>query len=102
VGSSKAKEWIFTARKFDAQEALDAGLVSSLHPRTALLDAAMAMANLIAGHDQDAVRQSKRVIDAATLDEHAVDLEAEINRGLRGTDSQAARFREATRRVTGR
>ncbi len=102
VGTSKAKEWIYTARKFDAREALEAGLVSSLHPRAGLLDAAMEMAQLIAGHDQGAVRESKRVIDAATLDADAVRLENEVNRGLRGTDTQTARFREATRKVTGR
>jgi enoyl-CoA hydratase/carnithine racemase len=102
VGSSRAKEWIFTARKFGAKEALDAGLVSSLHRRGDLLGAAMEMAHLIAGHDQDAVRESKRVIDAASLDQDAVHLEGEINRGLRGTGNQTARFREATRKVTGR
>src|SRR5207237_10773067 len=37
-----------TGRVFGAQEALDAGLVRSLHPKEALLDAAYALAHEIA------------------------------------------------------
>jgi len=48
------------------------------------------------------VRASKRVIDAATLPEEAVRLENEANRELRGSPEQTERFRDATRRVTGR
>jgi enoyl-CoA hydratase/carnithine racemase len=102
VGASKAKEWIFTARKFDAQEALAAGLVSSLHAPPDLLPAAMEMAETIASMSPSAVQESKRVIDAASLSEDAERLESEINRRLRGTAEQTERFREATRRVTGR
>jgi enoyl-CoA hydratase/carnithine racemase len=102
VGASKAKEWIFTARKFDAQEALAAGLVSSLHAPGDLLPAAMAMAETIAGMSPSAVQESKRVIDAASLSDEAEQLESEINRRLRGTPEQSQRFRDATRRVTGR
>lgn len=102
VGTSKAKEWIYTARKFDAAEALEAGLLSAVHPLNEVLPAALAMAELIANHDVDAVRESKRVIDAATLDDDAVQLEVDINRSLRGSPKQTERFRDATRRVTGR
>jgi enoyl-CoA hydratase/carnithine racemase len=102
VGASKAKEWIFTARKFDAHEALAAGLVSSLHAPEDLLPAALAMAGTIASMSPSAVQESKRVIDAATLSDEAERLETEINRRLRGTPEQTERFRDATRRVTGR
>jgi enoyl-CoA hydratase/carnithine racemase len=44
VGISKACEWVFTGRIFGAQEALDAGLVRSVHPREELLDAARELA----------------------------------------------------------
>jgi hypothetical protein len=49
-----------------------------------------------------AVQESKRVIDAATLSDEAEALENSINRRLRGTPEQSSRFRDATRRVTGR
>ena len=102
VGASRAKDWIFTARTFDAREALEAGLVSSLHKPEDLLPAALAMAEVIAGHDPAAVRESKRVIDAATLDDGARQMEDSANRRLRGSEEQTRRFRAATRNVTGR
>jgi enoyl-CoA hydratase/carnithine racemase len=48
VGISRAMEWAATGRVFSAQEALDAGLVRSLHPRAELLDAARELAHEIA------------------------------------------------------
>jgi enoyl-CoA hydratase/carnithine racemase len=48
VGISRAMEWVATGRVFGAQEALDGGLVHSLHPGDALLDAARALAREIA------------------------------------------------------
>jgi enoyl-CoA hydratase/carnithine racemase len=47
VGISRAMEWVATGRVFTAQEALEAGLVRSLHPRAELLDAARALAGEI-------------------------------------------------------
>lgn len=48
VGISRAMEWVATGRVFPASEALDAGLVRSLHPAGELLDAAHALAREIA------------------------------------------------------
>jgi enoyl-CoA hydratase/carnithine racemase len=48
VGISRAMEWVATGRVFSAQEALDGGLVRSLHPAGELLDAANAIAREIA------------------------------------------------------
>ncbi|WP_040796978.1 enoyl-CoA hydratase-related protein [Nocardia higoensis] len=48
VGLAKAKEWMLTGRLIEADEALAAGLVTSLHPRETLLDAAYALAREIA------------------------------------------------------
>ena len=48
VGISTALEWCYTGRIFGAKEALDAGLVRSIHPQTELLDAARALAREIA------------------------------------------------------
>lgn len=102
VGAARAKEIIFTAKKFGAQEALEWGLVSAVLPREELVPAAIAMAEQIAANSSSAVRSSKAVIDEATLHQAAVEMEVEANKVLRGTDEQVARFREATTRVTGR
>lgn len=102
VGAAKAKELIFTARRFDAAEALACGLVNAVYEQAALLPAALAMAEAIAANSVAAVRASKQVIDAATLSDAARTLEAETNRTLRGSPEQVARFRDATQRVTGR
>ena len=48
VGISRAMEWVATGRVFSAQEALDGGLVRSLHPAAELLEAARALAREIA------------------------------------------------------
>jgi enoyl-CoA hydratase/carnithine racemase len=48
VGISRAMEWASTGRVFSAQEALEGGLVRSLHPSGELLDAARALATEIA------------------------------------------------------
>jgi enoyl-CoA hydratase/carnithine racemase len=48
VGISRAMEWVATGRVFDAAEALDGGLVRSVHPKAELLDAAHALAREIA------------------------------------------------------
>lgn len=102
VGAARAKELIFTARRFDAAEALAWGMVNAVYPQAELLSAALAMAATIAANSVPAVRAAKRVIDAATLVDAARELEAEANRTLRGSPEQTARFRAATARVTGR
>jgi enoyl-CoA hydratase/carnithine racemase len=48
VGMQTALEWCMTGRIFGADEALDRGLVRSVHPRAELLDAARAIAREIA------------------------------------------------------
>ena len=48
VGLQTALEWCMTGRLFDAQEALERGLVRSVHPQAELMDAARAIAREIA------------------------------------------------------
>ena len=48
VGISRAMEWVSTGRVFSAQEALEAGLIRSLHPAGELLEAAHDLAREIA------------------------------------------------------
>jgi enoyl-CoA hydratase len=77
VGDALAIELLLTGRVLDADEALAAGLVSSLHPADELLGAAHALADRIAANDPRATQLTKRVF-AAPRDQHpAVDLEAQ-------------------------
>lgn len=48
VGISRAMEWVATGRVFSAREALEAGLVRSVHPAAELLNAARELAREIA------------------------------------------------------
>lgn len=48
VGMQTALEWCMTGRIFGAQEALDRGLVRSVHPQAELMDAARGLAREIA------------------------------------------------------
>jgi len=50
VGISRAVEWAATGRVFSAREALEGGLVRSVHPPDELLDAARALAREIVEH----------------------------------------------------
>lgn len=50
VGISKAAEWCYSGRIFDAQEALSGGLVRSVHAADDLLPAAQELAQEIAEH----------------------------------------------------
>ncbi|MCB1691611.1 MAG: hypothetical protein KDI19_02540 [Pseudomonadales bacterium] len=102
VGAAIAKEWILTARKIDAVEAEHHGLVNRLYDQPDLLPAALETARMIAANSESAVRISKEVIDLATLDGDARAREASANKSLRGSEEQTARFKAATKRVTGR
>ena len=76
VGSSKAKEIIFTGQNFGAEEALKIGLVSQVVPAEELMDAAMDMAGKIAKNAQIAVRRSKDAINAG--------MQCDIRTGISG------------------
>ena len=102
VGAARAKEFILTARKIGADEALSSGIVSYLYETDQVLAKALEIATQISQNSPVAVRESKRVIDIATLEPAAERLEREINESLRGSDEQRARFNQATTKVTGR
>jgi len=50
VGMPATLDWIYSGRVFPASEALEKGLVSSLHPPESLMDAARALAHEYADH----------------------------------------------------
>lgn len=66
------------------------------------MPAAWAMGETIAGMSRSAVSEAKRVIDTATLSNDARHMEDDANKRLRGSPEQVDRFRNATRKVTGR
>lgn len=69
VGEPLALEILMAGRILNAQEALDARLVTEIHEPEALLDAAHALADRISAQDPLAIRITKRVF-AAPRDAH--------------------------------
>ncbi|MBD8067951.1 enoyl-CoA hydratase [Bacillus sp. PS06] len=63
IGKGRAKELIFTARKVDASEALEIGLVEYVTPRDLLLDKAYEIAEQIVNNAPIAVSQAKYSIE---------------------------------------
>ena len=63
VGIQKAKELIFTGRRWDAQEAASLGLVNQVVPHDKVMDEALALAQRIAAHPAIGVVQAKSAIN---------------------------------------
>ena len=66
IGRSKAKYWIFTGRKFLAQEAFQDGYFDFLADDDELLEASIDLAEEIIPNSQDALRLAKRSIRSAS------------------------------------
>ena len=62
VGWPKAKEFLFTAKIVEAQEALECGLLNHLVPVSELREKTMEIARMIAGNSKEAVSGCKRLI----------------------------------------
>ena len=63
IGAERTKELIFTARRIDAQTALDMGLVSAVVPRDSLDTESLELAERVCRSSPVAVREAKRAID---------------------------------------
>ena len=63
IGVAKAKELVFTAKRFNAQYALDIGLVSKVVEPDQLMDAALELAREIAKNGPIGVAQAKFAIN---------------------------------------
>jgi enoyl-CoA hydratase/carnithine racemase len=93
VGIQRATEWVFTGRVFGAQEALDAGLVRSVHAPDDLLPAARELAREIADNTAPvSVALSRRMLwrmlgASHPMDAHKVDSRGIMERG-RSADSR--------------
>jgi enoyl-CoA hydratase/carnithine racemase len=76
VGPSRAKEIFFTARRFDAGEALSMGLVNAVVPRDALPALVRETAEMIAGNAPLTIRSVKRIVSELARDPSDRDLDA--------------------------
>jgi enoyl-CoA hydratase len=66
VGLGRAKELVLAGARWDAQRALQAGLVSEVVPAAKLLEAARAMAERVLALGPLAVRLSKMALNASS------------------------------------
>jgi len=74
LGLARAKELLFTARRFDADEALELGIVQRVVPAEELESAAAQLAATLAAGPANVLRMTKRLLEQAatsTLDEVA-------------------------------
>lgn len=88
VGAPTALEWFYSGRVFEAQEALDRGLVQSLHAPDELLPAAKALAHRMTDESAPvSVALSRQLVwrmlgAASPMEAHSVDSRAIQARGL--------------------
>ena len=93
VGISRAMEWVATGRVFGADEALQGGLVRSLHPKAELLDAANALAREIVDNAAPvSVALARRMLWTMLGAEHPMSAHRADSRGMfyRGRSADAA------------
>jgi enoyl-CoA hydratase/carnithine racemase len=67
IGESRALEWLLTGRMVNAQEALEAGLVSKIVPDAELANSARELAGTLAGKAPVAVRAILRAVHECAL-----------------------------------
>jgi len=77
VGKQRAMEYILTGRQFDAEMALEMGLVNKVAKKRNWLEEAMALARTIAERPPIAVRLGKQAVLAAEETAFAAGLESE-------------------------
>jgi enoyl-CoA hydratase/carnithine racemase len=75
VGRAKAFEMAFTGEILNAEQALEAGLVSKVVPAESLMDEAMKLAKKIAAKPPEALRMTKRLLKESEFQSLASSLE---------------------------
>lgn len=100
VGLQRAKELIFSAREFGAQEALIMNLALEVHPPESLLARALEIAHSFEGASATAMSLSKRALQASLQTELATILDMEASAQAVAGSSQYTR--EAVRRFAAR
>ncbi|MEN9792843.1 MAG: hypothetical protein RL330_921 [Actinomycetota bacterium] len=83
VGISRAAEWVYTGRIFPAAEALEAGLVRSVHADADLVDAAVSIAREIADNTSPvSVALSRRMLWRMMGASHPMEAHRVDSRGI--------------------
>jgi enoyl-CoA hydratase/carnithine racemase len=83
VGISRAAEWIYTGRVFDAREALDGGLIRTVHPSDDLVPAARALATeMAAATSAVSVRLSRQLLWRMLGAAHPMEAHRADSRGI--------------------
>ena len=83
VGISKAAEWVYTGRIFDGTEALEAGLVSGVHPAENLMTEARRLAREIADNTAPvSVALSRRMLWRMLGASHPMEAHRADSRGI--------------------
>ena len=95
IGRGRAMELILTGNQVDAQEALRIGLVNKVVPQKELLPTATAMAKLIAGKGQIAIRMALKAVNMTT--ETTLSDGQQLEASLFGVCCDTADFREGTK-----
>ncbi len=85
VGISQAAEWLYTGRVFDAEEALQGGLVRSVHPPGELMDAARALAGEIAESAPVSVALTRQMLWRMMCAPHPMEAHRVDSRGVLAT-----------------
>ena len=88
VGARRAKELIYTARPFTAEQGLAWGLVNSVCDPATLLDEVLSVARAIAANAPIAVRQAKRAISMGVETDLKTGLAIEVEAYNRAADSE--------------
>ena len=77
IGEAKAKEFIFSGRIFDVQEAEKVGLVNRIVSHNSLMEECQKMALELSGNSFNAIISSKRVMNAMKGDlEESVNIQS--------------------------
>ncbi|MCD8350616.1 MAG: enoyl-CoA hydratase-related protein [Planctomycetaceae bacterium] len=63
IGQGRAREMVFTARRFDAREALKWGLVNAVYPLADLMPEALRLAATIAANAPIAIMSAKKIMN---------------------------------------
>lgn len=79
VGMAKAKELMYTARSFDAEEAEQMGIVHSIHASEELMDNARAFAERLTHGSKAAMALTKRVVNGSSEMPYRDVVDAEAN-----------------------
>ena len=79
VGLQKAKELIFTGRRFDAEEAKAMGIVHAIYPDDELVGQAQAFAGRFRQASTDAIAIAKSILNQAFELDHRTLLELEAS-----------------------